>query len=305
MLSFLTACSFRLGIIHKGGIQMSKQKTRWNRNKSISKRHPILKIFSTVILVCLIFIVALVCCALVTPASEISSPVYAQTPVDTSLSIFPEVTVFDSALVSEIQTKLQAMGYYDVEVNGYFDSATGAAIKSFQYNSGLTADGIVGPATASSLGVSLSATEKLFFNINLEELTTISSSNYLIYISLRSKTLTVFERTQGFWTRLTTVPCAIGRDDSPTILGSFQVYDNTAEYFVHGAYLYYYPSFFYGNYGLHSVSYDPNSGYWGIEVLGEKVTNGCVRIEPEMALWIQNNCPINTYVAVDDRAYNP
>lgn len=305
MSSLLAARSFQLGIMDKGGIQMSKKKNRWNRNRSIAKRHPVLRTFSVIILGCLFFIAVLICCSIATLASEISSPVSAPLPDELNSSTFPEVTVFDSTLVSEIQTRLQSAGYYYVDVNGYFDSATGAAIKNFQYNSGLAADGIVGPATASSLGVNLGDTEKLFYNINLEELANASNSNHLIYISLRSKTLTVFERTEGLWTRLLTVPCAIGRDDSPTVLGIFQIYYNSDDYFVHGNYLYYYPSFFYGNYGLHSVSYDPNSGYWGTEVLGEKVTNGCVRVEPEMALWIQTNCPVNTYVAIDDRAYNP
>ena len=56
--------------------------------------------------------------------------------------------------VSEIQTRLKNWGYYSGKVDGIFGSATEAAVKKFQAKNGLTADGIVGPATLSALGIS-------------------------------------------------------------------------------------------------------------------------------------------------------
>ena len=56
--------------------------------------------------------------------------------------------------VSEIQTRLKNWGYYSGKVDGIFGSGTEAAVKKVQAKNGLTADGIVGPATLSALGIS-------------------------------------------------------------------------------------------------------------------------------------------------------
>ena len=56
--------------------------------------------------------------------------------------------------VRVIQTKLKNWGYYDGVVDGVFGSQTTQAVKYFQRKNGLTADGIVGPATLKALGMS-------------------------------------------------------------------------------------------------------------------------------------------------------
>ena len=55
--------------------------------------------------------------------------------------------------VRTIQTKLKNWGYYSGAVDGIYGSATTAAVKRFQSKNGLTADGIVGPATLQKLGI--------------------------------------------------------------------------------------------------------------------------------------------------------
>ena len=57
--------------------------------------------------------------------------------------------------VSEMQRKLKNWGYYDGSVDGIFGSGTESAVKLFQRTNGLTADGIVGSATAAALGMTL------------------------------------------------------------------------------------------------------------------------------------------------------
>lgn len=59
--------------------------------------------------------------------------------------------------VRTIQTKLKNWGYYTGSVDGIFGSKTTAAVKYFQRTNGLTADGIVGPATAKAMGLSTSS----------------------------------------------------------------------------------------------------------------------------------------------------
>jgi N-acetylmuramoyl-L-alanine amidase len=56
--------------------------------------------------------------------------------------------------VRTIQTKLKNWGYYTGAVDGIYGSATVEAVKYFQRSNGLTADGVVGPATLAKLGMS-------------------------------------------------------------------------------------------------------------------------------------------------------
>lgn len=56
----------------------------------------------------------------------------------------------------EIQQKLKNLGYYTGEIDGILGQSSISAIKKFQLDNGLTADGIVGAKTASKLNISLS-----------------------------------------------------------------------------------------------------------------------------------------------------
>ena len=55
--------------------------------------------------------------------------------------------------VRKIQTKLKAAGYYAGAVDGIFGAKTRDAVKAFQRDCGLTADGIAGPKTLLYLGI--------------------------------------------------------------------------------------------------------------------------------------------------------
>ncbi len=59
-------------------------------------------------------------------------------------------------VVKTIQTKLKRWGYYTGSVDGVFGAKTKSAVQLFQRKNGLTADGIVGSATAKAMGVTLS-----------------------------------------------------------------------------------------------------------------------------------------------------
>ena len=57
--------------------------------------------------------------------------------------------------VKAIQQELKDRGLYSGEVDGIFGSATESAVKRFQTQQGLTADGIAGPQTLAKLGISI------------------------------------------------------------------------------------------------------------------------------------------------------
>ena len=49
--------------------------------------------------------------------------------------------------VRRVQKKLKQLGYYKGSVDGIYGSATQRAVRAFQKNCGITADGIAGPKT--------------------------------------------------------------------------------------------------------------------------------------------------------------
>lgn len=55
--------------------------------------------------------------------------------------------------VRRIQKKLKSLGYYKGSVDGVYGTATQKAVRSFQKNCGITADGIAGPKTIRYLGL--------------------------------------------------------------------------------------------------------------------------------------------------------
>lgn len=57
--------------------------------------------------------------------------------------------------VRTVQTELKTLGYSVGTVDGIFGQATRSAVISFQSNHGLTADGLVGPATSQALQYSV------------------------------------------------------------------------------------------------------------------------------------------------------
>ena len=57
-----------------------------------------------------------------------------------------------------IQTRLKNWGYYSGAIDGVYGAKTKAAVKAFQAKNGLTADGIVGPATAKAMGITSTTT---------------------------------------------------------------------------------------------------------------------------------------------------
>ncbi|WP_291633999.1 spore cortex-lytic enzyme [Clostridium sp.] len=58
--------------------------------------------------------------------------------------------------VKEIQTRLKKWGYYKESVDGIYGYITYVAVKSFQRSNGLAVDGIAGPQTLATIGISSS-----------------------------------------------------------------------------------------------------------------------------------------------------
>jgi Putative peptidoglycan binding domain len=90
-------------------------------------------------------------------ASDSSTP-----PANGSSFTLPEGTKLrlgegDPALVRQLQQTLVTAGYDPGAVDGTFGQRTEAAVTAFQQDNGLSADGVVGPDTASALNSAVAA----------------------------------------------------------------------------------------------------------------------------------------------------
>ena len=69
----------------------------------------------------------------------------------THKALLAELGTQESEATKHIQSMLSDLGYYAGDINGTYDTATEDAVKAFQTEQGLTADGIVGPKTLAAL----------------------------------------------------------------------------------------------------------------------------------------------------------
>ena len=100
--------------------------------------------------------ICLGCAALVLVAVMLCALLFAADADTAHAAVLKQGSTGDK--VSEMQRKLKNWGYYDGSVDGIFGSGTREAVKYFQRTNGLTADGVVGSATAAALGMTLSGT---------------------------------------------------------------------------------------------------------------------------------------------------
>lgn len=77
--------------------------------------------------------------------------------------------------VTNIQTRLIKWGYLSGTADGIYGAKTEAAVKKFQKNNGLTADGIAGSATLEKMGLSSGSTGSATYSSNVNLLARVIS----------------------------------------------------------------------------------------------------------------------------------
>lgn len=112
--------------------------------------------------------------------------------------------------VTNIQQRLSELGFYEGDITGVYDRQTAEAVRNFQQQNGLTADGIVGPDTWNAVGISPELLQ--FFN-----------TEYNITIDLEEKELTLRQGEQI----LEVYPVAVGTPSTPTPTGNWRIIQKT------------------------------------------------------------------------------
>ncbi|MDR2505357.1 MAG: peptidoglycan-binding protein [Oscillospiraceae bacterium] len=202
-----------------------------------------------------------------------------------------------------MQLRLKELGYYNSSITDYFGTVTQAAVKAFQNNNGLTADGVVGKLTWT----------KLFADPNARPASatptpkpTPAPAKYYITIDVVNQIVTVYgQNSRGEHTEvIKRMICSTGTSSHPTPERQYVLNGATARwcYFpAWGTHAQYWTRIS-SSIAFHSVIYTtPNtmalstSSYFN---LGSPASHGCIRLLVADAKWIYDNCGAGTVVDV-------
>lgn len=124
-----------------------------------------------------------------------------------------------------------------------------------------------------------------------------SGNQYLIWVSLWTQEVNVFQGSKGNWKLIRTMACGTGLNTSPTPVESVRILYKSWQWNYESFYVHHI-SVFDSARGFHSVpvNYEDGSIYYG--VLGRPVSHGCIRLSIEDAVWVWNSMPVGTQVEI-------
>jgi lipoprotein-anchoring transpeptidase ErfK/SrfK len=126
-----------------------------------------------------------------------------------------------------------------------------------------------------------------------------SDTPFLVYADLWRQRVHVFNGKQSEWRHVQTFVCASGRNESPTVRGVFITSESGIWFYSDrlgsgGKYW----IRFNDTYLFHSVSMDASRKILD-PTLGERVSNGCIRLSVADAEWLYLNLPVGTTVFIN------
>ena len=212
--------------------------------------------------------------------------------------------------VRQLQTRLSELGFYSARVSGGFYKITQSAVRAFQAQNGLSADGVAGKETQellfSSQAVPASATPR--------PSPTPVPAPYHLMVDVTNQITRVYTLDEeGEYTVLVReMICSTGTRNNPTPLkttlmpktrarwGYFPTWDSHAQYLTRID----------SANAFHSVLYtEPNEMALAVssfEALGTRQSHGCVRLLVSDAKWIYENCEAGTIITVyESGIYDP
>lgn len=122
-----------------------------------------------------------------------------------------------------------------------------------------------------------------------------SDSKYLIWISLYTQRVNIFEGSEGRWKLIRNARCATGRINKPTPVGSFKIGDRSARGWDYDTYYVKPVVQFYSDYFFHSRLKYYKGGYYDATI-GKPASAGCIRMYDEDIKFIYDKMPRGTRV---------
>lgn len=124
-----------------------------------------------------------------------------------------------------------------------------------------------------------------------------SNTKYFMWVDLDRQIVNIFEGTKGKYKFLKSIPCATGRNISPTTRGTFTI-QNRGEWFFKGKSGAKNWVGFNGQYLFHSIIMDEDKNVKD-STLGKRASAGCIRLPINDSKWIYDNIPYGTTVWVN------
>jgi len=125
-----------------------------------------------------------------------------------------------------------------------------------------------------------------------------SPTDYLIWVDLKRQLINIFTRSENSWKLTKQIPCATGKNISPTIKGTFSINNNRGTWMPAGgnAWVKNYVGF-YSSYFFHSVKVKRDGSLYD-NTLGTVASAGCIRMPLEDSEWFSKTIPVNTTVFI-------
>ena len=242
-----------------------------------------------------------------TPSPE---PLYTPSPTPVIFTFSKTVKYGDSGdLVSAVQSRLAELGFYTAKVSGGYYKITKAAVKAFQTQNGLTADGIAGRETQEMLfsadAVPADATPR--------PSPTPEPPKYTLMVDVVNQITRAYtyDETGEYTILVREMICSTGTSKYPTPCGTTIMPKKRARwgYFpTWGSHAQYLTRIDSAN-AFHSVLYsEPDETTLSVksfDALGTPASHGCVRLLVSDAKWIYENCKEGTIITVYEGDYDP
>ena len=212
-------------------------------------------------------------------------------------------------LVSQLQTRLAQLGFYEARVSGGYYKITRDAVRAFQAQNGLSVDGIAGQQTQEMLfsdeAVPVSATPR--------PSPTPQPAKYTLMVDVANQITRAYTYDErGEYTVLVReMICSTGTTSNATPLGTtimpskrarwgyFPTWDSHAQYLTRID----------SANAFHSVLYsspdERTLSESSFNALGTRASHGCVRLLVSDAKWIYDNCEAGTVITVYEGEYDP
>ena len=245
-----------------------------------------------------------------TPISDLSfylvdenenAPVMPDEPVPYTKTLKSGTT--KSALVKQLQERMQQLGYYDGPVSGNFMEKTLAAVKKIQTQNGMKATGTVDEDTWNLI---FNNTRIVMPDATAKPTATPEPVPFAITVDVKNQIVSVYSRDENgeYTVPVRQMLCSTGKVGTPSPVGDWVLNGRKARWC-------YFPKW--GDYArywtrinskvaFHSPIYYATSNSAIKEVsykmLGSRASHGCVRLALEDAKWIYDNVTAGTVVSI-------
>ncbi|ABR47443.1 ErfK/YbiS/YcfS/YnhG family protein [Alkaliphilus metalliredigens QYMF] len=182
--------------------------------------------------------------------------------------------------VMHIQERLVEIGFYDGEIDGIYDEGLFEAVRTYQTEYGITPDGIVGPDTWNSIGLSP------------DVMVDLPTEGYAIDIDLEQRILTLKQYTEI----LQSYPVAVGKPQTPTPPGDWRIIQKTLNPGGPFGTRWMRINIPWGGYGIHGTD--------APESIGTAASNGCIRMFNEDVEVLYDIVPLGTPVRITGEIFS-